>query len=235
MKRVTTNITFGQILFILLTVVFASLMSFYLGAKFGPRLLNMGERPLSFDDPILPDERLAREIKELLKTRKHAFVFHEALQDEKDLKGLNRHGTDQKSSPRADKTGKAGIKKDAAKTLADKVVVKKMDNIRVKLAPPTLIKAGDDQSPDVPVEPAPAPVYWLQLGSYSSKKAAEKARKKWQKRGYSVSIVKTHIEGKGHWYRLQLGHYGNVSEVLKAQNRIMQKYRMSTRVVKSRK
>ncbi|MCP5464367.1 MAG: SPOR domain-containing protein [Deltaproteobacteria bacterium] len=87
MKRVTTNITFGQILFILLTVVFASLVFFYLGAKFGNDVFSFSKER-HMERKILPDEHLMDDIQKQLQANKHEFVFFEALQSKDSLKEL---------------------------------------------------------------------------------------------------------------------------------------------------
>lgn len=263
MKKVTTNITFGQILFILLTVFFASLMFFYLGAKFGPNVLNMGDRSPSIDDPILPNERLAKEIKQLLKTKKHEFVFHEVLQDQKsltipkskdiDVKTVKTQDTknEPKTVSKKDKVKKDSqtqkkqvttpvVKKDDKTRFDNHVIIKKVDGMKVKMAEPKVINVSSTQQtkkPDLKPEPTEEvkPVYRLQLGSYSEKSKADRARKKWQKRGYPVVMIRTKISGKGYWYRLRLGKYASLTAAMNAQKRIMKKFRQSSRVVRSHK
>lgn len=81
MKKVTTNITFGQILFILLTGIFSSLMAFYLGAKFGRNVFNINSQAEIQSGSMLPDEKLAQEIKDLISQKKQGFLFHDVLQN----------------------------------------------------------------------------------------------------------------------------------------------------------
>ena len=78
MTKVTTNISFSQILFILLVFFVAALIFFYLGAKFGSRILNVSGDVV--EDSILPDEHLSQEINEILKSKNHDFVFENVLQ-----------------------------------------------------------------------------------------------------------------------------------------------------------
>ncbi|MBF0103818.1 MAG: SPOR domain-containing protein [Deltaproteobacteria bacterium] len=88
MKKVTTNITFGQVLFILFIILFASLIFFYLGAKFGPGIIRLGQVRTGIDEPILPDEKMALEIKAILNEKKHDFVFYDALQNKRELQSV---------------------------------------------------------------------------------------------------------------------------------------------------
>lgn len=73
--------TLGQVFFILVVLIAASLMSFYLGAKFGNNVMHLGLR--SSDDAIdtfLPDERLTAEVNQILASHTEALVFHDAVQ-----------------------------------------------------------------------------------------------------------------------------------------------------------
>lgn len=97
MKKVTTNITFGQILFILLTVLFASLMFFYLGAKFGPELFRLDRRSSSLNEPLLPDEQMALELQQLLESRTHDFQFQDILEKTKPVSLVLKKESKQKA------------------------------------------------------------------------------------------------------------------------------------------
>ncbi len=209
MKKVTTNITFGQIFFILLTFAFSSLMFFYLGAKFGPAMLSIGDQYDALDVSFLPDEKQAAEIKKLLKIKKPKFSFYDSLQDSKPSPQINeKNNTDQatETTPKKEKPSSVATK-ETSKDNSE--VLKKEKEVTVK--------------------------YSLQLGSYSSQKRAERAKAKWKKRGFSSKIVVTSVAGKGKWYRLRLGNYASLDNVLTSQKKIMSKYRQGSQIIKLKK
>jgi cell division septation protein DedD len=86
MKKVTTNMTFAQVLFILFILMFSSLMFFYLGAKFGADILTLADREnRAAAEPFLPDDKLAAEIEALLVDSNHKLVFHDVVEGKKTL------------------------------------------------------------------------------------------------------------------------------------------------------
>lgn len=82
MKKVTTNMTFGQILFVLSILFASSLMFFYFGAKFGGDILALsgdGDKNVSDDEPFLPDDRVSREIRDIIANHEQKLDFHAAV------------------------------------------------------------------------------------------------------------------------------------------------------------
>lgn len=204
MTKVTTNISFSQIMFILLVFFISALIFFYLGAKFGKRILNVSGDALQ--DSILPDEQMSREINEILKTKNHDFVFEDVLQSQKSLPVL---------PPKLEETKKI------EKAVKNEVEVKKNeDKIAVKYAEPVVIDLENLE-----------PKYRLQLGSFANKKDAVTAQALWQKRGFDVSVVSTEIKGKGKWFRLNVGGYPDLDAVKQAQMNVMSEYQESAKII----
>lgn len=84
MKKVTTNMTFGQILFVLSILFASSLMFFYFGAKFGGDILALsgdGDKNVADDEPFLPDDRVSREIRDIIASHEQKLDFHAAVSD----------------------------------------------------------------------------------------------------------------------------------------------------------
>jgi cell division protein FtsN len=82
MKKVTTNMTFGQILFILFILLASSLMFFYFGAKFGGDILTLADRPVEeIEEPFFPDDKLSAEIQDIISNHDQKLAFHEAVID----------------------------------------------------------------------------------------------------------------------------------------------------------
>lgn len=82
MKRVTTNMSFGQLLFVIVTLFAASGMSFYFGTKFGSKVLQWGNSD-DLHDGFLPDEKVAIEVRDLLANAKVDYTFFEVVQNQK--------------------------------------------------------------------------------------------------------------------------------------------------------
>jgi len=254
MKKVTTNITSGQIFFILFTFLCSSLITFYLGAKFGPEILDLPKNYVEKDIPILPDEQIALEIEDILAKKKSDFVFYEELQGKKSkeksvipepevVKEKKNKPVEKvtitKTTPSEKKTVKA-VKKEVTKTNKNEVITKKIGALNVKIAKPKIIDTTKEikktaavikEVEEIKTEPTLSPQYSLQLGSYSEMKKADKAKALWKKRGYKVSIVDSEVPNKGVWYRLKIGAYITLEDALTAQKKMMKKFRQSSRIV----
>ncbi|HLD44076.1 MAG TPA: SPOR domain-containing protein [bacterium] len=256
MKNVTTNITMGQVFFILLTVLFSSVMFFYLGAKFGPRMLQLNTAYRGVDEPFFPDEAQIKEVQEILKNNKHKFVFFDELQSNQPITQFPKDV--QVTLPVAEKTELAANPEDstleAGQALADTGLVKEEVSpkiaqkeppaekketapIQVGVSEPVLPPEATDLTvlPEAGLTPQSEFAYSLQLGSYSSQSKAQQALDAWKKRGYSVRLIKTTNAGKGLWYRLSLGEYVSQDEALVAQKKIMSAFRQNGRVIKYKK
>lgn len=227
MKIVTTNITSGQIFFILFVFLLGSLISFYLGARFGPDILDM-ESAQNLEEVILPEDDIAKEIEDMLSRQNHKLLAFEALQDDKpDLLVTNSEVKTTPSTPVREKEKKK-IEESVKKTLPvptqkippqeEKVRTTKIGGLTVKMAPPTVIDVTE-------------PKFSLQIGSYSDREQAEKALNLWQQRGFRVKLVTAQIPDKGLWYRLRLGAFQTQEEALEAQRDVMKRYRQSGQVV----
>jgi len=63
-------------------------------------------------------------------------------------------------------------------------------------------QATTDKSPAATT----APVGWLvQVAAFSSQKDAENLKTKLAAKGYNASIMETHLNDKGTWYRVRIG------------------------------
>lgn len=223
MTRVTTNISFSQIMFILLVFFLSALIFFYLGAKFGSRILNVSGDVVQ--DSILPDEQMSREITEILKTKNHDFVFEDALQSQKSAPILQPKLQETKKTEKTEV--KPEKKVEVEKKTVTPTIVKNEDNMAVKYAEPVVI---DMATQEAPVETS-EPKYRLQLGSFANKKDATAAQALWQKRGFDASIVSVDVKGKGKWFRLNVGGYADFEAVKQAQMNVMSQYQESAKIV----
>lgn len=232
MKKVTTNISFGQIVFILLVFCCSSLMFFYLGAKFGPRIL--GIEYASTNDAVLPDEKLALEVENILQTKNYDFVFHDVLQNEQQLEKVQPQYQEAKPTQILpaipDPTKEALSEK---KEMIENTKVLEIKKTIKEIPKMDLVKKEIDHEEPVHLDEliVPENKYRLQLGSYSKKKQALDSQSIWEKRGYDVAVVKTYISGKGNWYRLQVGFFPDMDSVQKTQLEFMTKYQQSSKIV----
>lgn len=122
MKKVTTNMTFAQLLFVLFILMLSSLMFFYLGAKFGADILTLADREnREAAEPFLPDDKLAAEIETLLADSGRKLVFHEVVQGKESLGAVTpKDDKTLKMTPATVVTTEAKLK--AGQTAKDDVV-----------------------------------------------------------------------------------------------------------------
>jgi cell division protein FtsN len=224
-------------------------MFFYLGAKFGPKLLNSAA-----DDQregFLPDDKLASEVKKILSDDNHHYQFQEALQSKKpidkwtkDVKKVDSFDeknilsakelkqvfpkqnskTKKVENKKTVSSGKMNVKLGEAKVIQ---LISPVEDSAIITSVNTKKTAKDVITLD---EDVPAK-FSLQLGSYAEQKKAASERKKWVKRGYATRVMKTKVEGKGNWYRLRLGYYTDLKSVQQAQKKVMKKYGQFARVI----
>lgn len=218
MKKVTTNITLGQILFILFSFFMASFIFFYLGAKFGPDVLDL-QNASADGSGLLPDEKLAQEIKALLKSKKHDFMFDDVLSGKQDINAIKV-------------TPPEPIVKIVEKIVAPHTELSKLDEKPKNAEEPKVIELPQVNTlVDEQAVAEPVPAYSLQIGSFSDKKGADKALSQWLGRGYQGHVVAYQIAGKGQWYRVELGQFVAESDAVAAQQKIMNKFKQSVRVI----
>lgn len=237
MKKVTTNITFGQVLFILLTVVFASASFFYLGAKFGRQVLNIADSVTDDSQPLLPDEKVSEEIKKILAEEPPQFTFHDVLDEHTNYVPIPKTKTVEtvvKTTPPVS----LKVNTEPVKLVTEKKKQTEEDLLKIKTAPiETAQKTNDVVAQtthllDDPVAMSvPQKQYRLQVGSFSDKKKAQTSQAIWQARGYSVSMVSSEIPGKGTWFKLYVGGFTSMDDVTAAQKKILNQYKQSAMIL----
>lgn len=258
MKKVTTNMSLGQLLFVVFTVLLSSLMFFYLGAKFGPQLLKLSESRHSLEEGFLPDDQLAQEINQILAEAKTDFTFFDVVQSKKKFPGVKSSSGDIprismiQDEPKVKTPDKVEIRDLLAEESKKDVEEKKPEPKPkekpkvVKVEAPKVNKPVEEKPKAKTVEKVVKPEiepkeeikkeleqakYLLQVGSYSSLKKAEKQKEVWEGRGYKPQIVVAQIPGKGQWYRLRLGLYNNYDSIQSQQKSIMKKYKQTAMIL----
>lgn len=245
--------TSPQVLFILLILLLASLMFFYLGAKFGSDILTLAEEEKQTQwEPFLPNQELTKEIEKLLATRTHDFIFHEALEEKISMPGIEKSKEKKYSLTKnlpveveKEKVETKPVEKPQVVKTAPKVNDEPKVATKQKELPATVIPISQVQpqrheltkkstSSAISVAESTSSKkanFRLQVGSYQQKSRALEALKEWQKRGFSAQVVSTNIPGKGRWFRIQLGSYADQGSALQTQREVMQKYQQFVRLV----
>lgn len=268
MKRVTTNLSFGQLMFVLLTLFFGCGLSFYLGIKFGPQFLQAYPLP-GQTETFLPSDDLMQEVKTLIAEANVDYSFFEVVKDQANYPTTVTTNKTEIPHVKLDvdtilpavKASETPVVKSESlpevktpdKTLSKPEAIKPMQtDALAQVNPVNVVKATPVPPEKIPPKPiVPEPVkseaasevqktaqdelqqtkYLLQIGSYSNKKKAEKARETWVKRGYQAEIVMAQIPGKGQWYKLRLGLFDDYNVIQTHQKQIQQKYSESAMIL----
>ncbi len=234
MNKATSSLTFGQTIFILTIFLFSSFIFFYLGARFGPELLNLDDQRLAANAPILPDEIVQDELKKIIEAHSHNFIFHDALQNKKQLADLEMISAAQKQAFDSNQLALLSQAQQGAAKAAPPL----KPEATIPDEPPVLDASvlATMQSPvellDTDLQAQAKTEYHLQLGSFADKAKANESLAIWIKRGFSGLVSQTRIEGKGLWYRIELGGYSSQAEAEAARQKMMKKYGQSARIVK---
>jgi cell division protein FtsN len=219
-KKITTNMTIGQLFFIFFILLTTSLMSFYLGSKFGSSLSgDHTELSAYTQNKILPDSQLEKEVLKILAEDDPKFTFYDDVRtasivmtedlSPRRLTVSRKEKTEQK---------RAGEKKTKEQKRAEQKIEEQEKVEREKLA-----KAKSTEKPEKGVR-----YYRLEMGSYGTLDKALRAKKVWVERGYSVRIIKDNVPNKGLWYRLHLNKYDTRSQAVSAQKTLQMKFKQAS-------
>jgi cell division protein FtsN len=138
---------------------------------------------------------------------------------------MNRDKKEATGKNTQEKTAAPAEKKDEMKfTFYDTLTRKEGEQEKVKEG-----KAGKEQAKITEKKGAPAPktqpktqkeLYFIQIASFKEQERAEGLKGKLIKKGYTVQILPTQVEGKGLWYRVRVGGYASVKEAQAIQKKI---------------
>lgn len=244
-KKSHMHLPLNQILFICLFFVLTSLMSFYLGAKFGRQFLSfLNHDDLHAEESFLPDEKIYTEIKTILAENNQKFAFHQIVSENRTQIPVTSSAKQpeplvglQKSKPAVSTAPNlaANIQPEVVKL---PVPAEKRPNVASVIAQ-ELARDADSQSVSkvheeavtVPVVARPVGRYKLQVGSYADRDRALAAQQEWQSRGYAVELFETRIPGKGRWYRLHLGSFPSREEALSEQRRLLNTFHQTAMIL----
>ncbi|HEV8324612.1 MAG TPA: SPOR domain-containing protein [Myxococcota bacterium] len=99
------------------------------------------------------------------------------------------------------------------------------------LAPPAAVTAVAPSRPSAPLVPAALPAaalaatpddsrWTVQVGSYSTREEADEVLGRLAKKGYVPYLVTADVPGRGRWYRVRVGDFGNRTAALSMKEKI---------------
>jgi hypothetical protein len=224
MKKVTTNMTFAQLLFVLFILMLSSLMFFYLGAKFGADILTLADREnREAAEPFLPDDKLAAEIEVLLADSSHKLVFHDVVEGKKTL-GVIKPQDDKilKMTPATEVTTESKLKMAQSSKEDEKLTqivaakaeekpVKEVQPLKLDLQPKTVIQpVAQNENVRKVIPPGTKTPAVMPLTEVEKLKVIAPPE-------FAVKS-KSELENSNKVYRLQLGSYAQKNRALQAKS-----------------
>lgn len=212
------RLSFGQLILLIICLLSALLLDFYLGARFGPEMLWGISLDRGSADSLLPDDVSEQELNSLLQEGPSKVTFHEVLEGKKGEEEARKEETKKEETKKID-TKKAEPKKEEPKKETKKIIT---------VAPVPASKP-------IPVSVSPLKemgAYTLQIGSFGDADQAQALKEQFQSRGYSVNIREKNILDKGTWYHVTAGRFSSSDEAEKKKEEIYQKYHTLPIVVK---
>lgn len=236
MKKVTTNITSGQIVFIVCVLFCASFMFFYLGAKFGRSVFEFDDVSLSTQTELLPNEALMAEIQEKLESTKHEFIFHDVLVQNKPLSKkvvqknqvkapvINTPVQEPQESEVVVETKKEEAKPVEVKPPVAKQI-KTKEGMIVKFSDPTVFSENA-----VPLKPDTK--FHIQLGGFPQKESAIQAANDWNAKGVFAKVVPSESSS---GYKIQIGQFTDINSAMLYQKQLSESQSIKGRIVYAEK
>lgn len=213
--------TFGQFFALLVLEVFTIFFVFYLGARYGPKLLGFetkgpivvgektGKVPTTADPEV---QAMAQDIVAQAKSPELKERLAQMLN--RSQKGSVPEGESQAAVP--SKPSSFDTPPVAKETMQESPPV-------VASAPPEseqmpMRQAGtpaENQGGMVRIKSAENAKYALQVGSYQQVAEANAAVQKWKGKGYPAYLMIADIPDRGRWYRVRLGGFASRAEANK--------------------
>ncbi len=206
--------TFGQFFALLVLEVFALVLVFYLGAKYGREFLNLGDsmysaeteesKVLTTADPeikAMADEIIKSARKPSLKAR-----VEELLSEEQHKSNIEQ----EKEEAENEKFKKETLAKRSPQW-EEKVVIKTPENNTEKASEVNDIEYSGKHEM-VRVKSADYARYSIQIGSFPELAEANKSVKTWKVKGYNAFMMIADIPDRGRWYRVRIGGFATKDE-----------------------
>lgn len=213
--------TFGQFFALLVLEVFTIFFVFYLGARYGPKLLGLerkgpivvGEKTtqkvLKTDDPEVA--AMAEDI--VAKARTPELKERLAKMLKQPSKDASRSAAMATNEPRPQELPE-GLTRDIPQEIPAETSTPgetASNELPMRQAkPPEEVEKGA-----IRIKAAENAKYALQVGSYQQMAEANAAVQKWRSKGYPAYMMIADIPDRGRWYRVRLGGFANRSEARK--------------------
>lgn len=199
--------TFGQFFALLVLEVFTIFFVFYLGARYGPKLLGLEEkgpivvgekttnRVLTTDDPevaAMAQDIVSKAKTPELKERLANMLNQPSKKSQEPVRVVTNEVKPQqlREAPRTE-------------TVSNQVPMR-------QAKPPEEVEKGA-----VRIKAAENAKYALQVGSYQQMTEANASVQKWRSKGYPAYMMIADIPDRGRWYRVRLGGFENRAEARK--------------------
>jgi cell division septation protein DedD len=200
--------TFGQFFALLVIEVVALFFAFYLGARYGEKLLGFDDQSkivtvgearqgvLSTADPEV--QKMARELMDKAKTpalrERIAIMLEDAAKEQEAQKQVSQDLMLEEEDVIIERPDSRLLQKEET---ASAPVVEQPDE-------PEPVDTGV-----VRVRSSEASRYSIQVGSYNDKKEADSKLATWRNKGYPAYMMIADIPNKGRWYRVRIGAFPN--------------------------
>jgi cell division septation protein DedD len=203
--------TFGQFFALLILEVFTIFFVFYLGARFGPKILGFNQ-----PGPIVVGEE--KELKVATTADPEVQAMAKDIVDKADTPELKQRLTEMLKRPE---------ERVAEEMPAEEQAAEPSNQVALRQAQP----AQEVERGAVRIKSAPNAKYALQIGSYQQMNEANAMIQKWKDRGYPAYLMIADIPDRGRWYRVRLGGFSNRDEANKYKREFEAQEQVETIVV----
>ncbi len=214
------RLSFGQLILLIICLLAALLLDFYLGARFGPEML-WGINLDRSANGLLPDDVSEQELNSLLQESSSKVTFHEVLEGKERAKEVfveMKPETKPEIIPEIKPEAKPEAK------LEKKPPSKPPPKPEPKVVIKPEVKPAPTPAPTPPVLPQETASYTLQVGSFSEIDSAQALQAQFKSQGYSATVKEVNLPEKGTWYRVYAGHFVSSESAEQAKNQVYQKF-----------
>ena len=205
--------TFGQFFAILVIEVVALFFAFYLGARYGEKVLGFDQRYVTVGEKSVvamttdPEiQEMARELVGKAKTPALRDRIASMLEDAAKKQEENKPKEDM-IVEEEDLTVEEPSENDYRKNEVDKLE----DKIAQNETPQPGVESMSEESVVRMKSPSHAR-YSVQVGSFDNRKEADQKLSIWRKKGYPAYLMIADIPERGRWYRVRIGGFPTINE-----------------------
>ncbi|MFH1873872.1 MAG: SPOR domain-containing protein [Pseudomonadota bacterium] len=221
--------TFGQFFALLILEVFTIFFVFYLGARFGPKILGFNQTAYATQEPIVVGEKPVLKVAKTEDPEVQAMAKDLVKQAETpELKQRLQEilkGPEQPEQPQQ-------YPEEETQPVAEDMPTESVDNtMPFRQVSQVETNSDSDQAAPIRIKSATNSKYALQIGSYQQINEANAMINKLKNRGYPAYLMIADIPDRGRWYRVRLGGFANRDEAMKYKNQLESVEHVETIVV----